>query len=46
MNKSKIGNNLLSSRLAIMNNKIKLEDLNMSLDSFKVKYKQVFLKIN
>ena len=26
-----------------MNNKVKLEDLNMTLNSFKVKYKQVFM---
>ena len=38
-NKTKIGNNLLSSRLSILNGKILLDDLNMSLDSFKVKYK-------
>ena len=38
-----VGNNLLSSRLTILNTKIPLEDLNMSLDSFKVKYKKEML---
>ena len=42
-NKTKIGNNLLSSRLTILNKKVLLTDLNMSLDSFKVKYKQIFM---
>ena len=36
-NTFKIGNNKLSSRLSILNGKINLQDLNMSLDSLKVK---------
>ena len=39
-----VGNNLLATRLAILNNKICLADLNLSLDSYKVKYKKKFLK--
>ena len=39
-----IGNNLLATRLAILNSKICLADLNLSLDTFKVKYKEKFLK--
>ena len=42
-NGSKISKNLLTSRLAIINKKIPLVDLNLSLDAFKVKYKQLFL---
>ena len=38
-----VGNNLLSSCLTILNTKIPLEDLNLSLDSFKVKYKKEML---
>ena len=38
-----VGNNLISSRLAILNNKVELEDLNLSLDSFKIKYKKLML---
>ena len=38
-----VGNNILSNRLSVINNKIELNDLNMSLDSFKVKYKKEFL---
>ena len=41
--KFKVGDNILSNRLSILNNKIKLEDLNLSLNSFKTKYKQIFL---
>ena len=43
-NKTKIGNNLLSNRFATFNKKIKLTDLNMSLASFKTKYKQLLLQ--
>ena len=39
----KVGDNLISTRLSILNHKIPLNDLNLSLDSFKVKYKSVFL---
>ena len=42
-NKFLIGNNILTTRLSILNNKIELNDLNLSLDSFKVKYKQMLL---
>ena len=35
----KVGNNILSNRLSILNQKIELADLNLSLDSFKYKYK-------
>ena len=39
----KVGNNILSNRLSILNNKIELADLNLSLDSFKYKYKMSIL---
>jgi hypothetical protein len=38
-----VGNNLLATRLSVLNDKISLEDLNLSLDSFKVKYKKTLL---
>ena len=38
-NNFKVGNNILSNRLSVLNNKIILSDLNLSLDSFKCKYK-------
>ena len=38
-----VGNNILTSRLSVLNNYIELKDLNLSLDSFKVKYEKVFL---
>ena len=38
-----VGNNLLSSRLSTLNDKIELNDLNLSLDSFKIKYKKILL---
>ena len=38
-----VGNNLLWSRLTILNDKIELNDLNLSLDSFKIKYKKLLL---
>ena len=44
-NTFKIGNNKLTTRLCILNNKITLQDLNMSLDSFKVIYKKSLLQI-
>ena len=37
-NKYNVGNNLLSMRLAVLNGKVLLEDRNLSLESFKVKY--------
>ena len=39
-----VGNNLLSTRLSILNKKVDLNDLNLSLDTFKVKYKNKLLK--
>ena len=42
-NNFKIGNNKLISRLTVLDNKISLEDLNLSLANFKVKYKKIFL---
>ena len=39
----KIGNNILTNRLTILNNKVFLDDLNLSLNSFKVKYKEILL---
>ena len=38
-NKYLVGNNIISNRLTILNDKVDLKDLNLSLDSFKVKYK-------
>ena len=38
-----IGNNLIPNRLAIINGKVNLNDLNLSFDSFKVKYKAKML---
>ena len=35
-NCTKIGNNILTTRLTVLNKKIKLEDLNLNLNSFKV----------
>ena len=43
-NKLKIGNNALANRLAILNNKISLDWLNLGINSFKVKCKELFLK--
>ena len=42
--KYKAGNNLLSSRLTVVNNKIELNDFNLSLETFKIKYKNQMLK--
>ena len=39
----KIGNNILSNRLIILNNKIPLQWLNLSIETFKVKCKTLFL---
>ena len=41
--KYKVGNNLLSSRLSVVNNKIELDNFNLSLESFKIKYKNQML---
>ena len=43
-NKFRIGNNILTNRISILNNKIELKDLNMSLPDFKVLYKSKLLK--
>ena len=40
----KIGNNILSNRLSVLNNKILLDNLNLSLNAFKYKYKQTLLR--
>ena len=42
-NSYKIGNNILTNRLHVLNNKIELNDLNKSLSSFKVLYKSKLL---
>ena len=42
-NKFLVGNNIIATRLSILNNKIDLNDLNLPLDSFKVKYKKMLL---
>ena len=42
-NRFKVGNNLLVSRFSALNLKIQLIDLNMSLASFKDKYKEKFV---
>ena len=39
----KIGNNILSNRLSILNNKIELAWLNQSLSAFKIKCKKLLL---
>ena len=39
----KIGNNILSIRLKVLNNKIPLEWLNLSLNAYKIKCKELFL---
>ena len=41
-----VGNHLLTTRLAVLNHKITVEDLNMSLDSFEDKYKKQMLQSN
>ena len=41
--KYKIGNNILSNRLSVLNNKIELNWLNQSLESFKITCKKNFL---
>ena len=42
-NNFKVGNNKLTSRISILNGKIPLNDLNLSLNAFKVKYKKIML---
>ena len=41
--KFKIGRNTASNRLKLINNKIKLKDLNDEMPAFKVKIKSIFL---
>ena len=38
-----VGKNIISNRLTILNNKIILDWLNLSLNSFKLKMKSIFL---
>ena len=40
----KIGNNILSNHLLVLNNSIELYWLNQSLQSFKIKCKKIFLQ--
>ena len=40
-----VGGNLLSTRLSVLNRKVLLDDLNLTLASYKVKYKQILLKV-
>ena len=40
-----VGGNLLSTRLSVLNRKVLLDDLNLRLASYKVKYKQILLKV-
>ena len=40
----KVGNNILSNRLSILNKKITLDMLNLSLESYKIKCKALFLQ--
>ena len=40
--KRRVGINILDNRLHAINNLIDLNDLNMPMGSFKVKYKQIF----
>jgi hypothetical protein len=42
--KFKIGKNFLVKRLRIINGKIKLDDLNLPLEAFKIKYRELFLR--
>ena len=43
ISKFKIGKNMASNRLKLINNKIKLKDLNDKMSAFKVKMKMIFL---
>ena len=42
----KIGNNILSNHLCVVNDRIELDWLNLSLPSIKIKCKQLFLQLN
>ena len=42
-NNYEIDNSILSNRLSVLNNKIDLNDLNLSLNNFKIKYKSLML---
>ena len=37
------GNNLINAKLAILNSKVNLKDLDLSVDALKVKYKNIML---
>ena len=39
----KVGKNILPNRLGVLNNKIKLQWMNQSLETFKLKCKDLFL---
>ena len=40
----KVGNNILSNRLSCINRKIPLDMLNLSIETFKIRCKNMFLK--
>ena len=42
-NKLRVGNNALANRLTLVNNKIPLNWLNLSVNSFKINCKKIFL---
>ena len=42
----KVGNNLIVSKLSVLNNKIPLIDLNMLLASFKMKYREKMYQLH
>ena len=44
-NNFKVGNNLLSNRLTVVNDEIDLIDLILSLNLFQVKYKKLLLNV-
>ena len=43
-NKLRVGNNIMINRMSILNNKIQLNWLNLSYESFKLKCKELFCK--
>ena len=44
-NAYKVGNNMLATRLSTLNGKILLQDLNMSINGYKIKYKNALLQV-
>ena len=40
----KVGNNILINQFSILNRKVSLHDLNLPIESFKIKCKNMFLK--